>query len=193
MLINKHYNDAHNYILESQDEWDYDDSNKTDFPILTGDFVATQQPYTLPSGTIDVKRLEVTYDGTNWVKAEPFDVNERGISVASNAIGDFSQTAPKYDLISNAFFVYPIPTQSVDGGMKIWISRGPSLYTSAELTTGTKEPGFDSIFHDLIAYGVATDYAIIKNLPQAAGLKMEYQSKIERLKKHYSDKQEEVS
>lgn len=191
LLINKHYNDVHNLILESQDEWDYDDSNKTDFPILTGDFTASQQPYTLPSGTIDVKRLEVTYDGTNWVKAEPFDVNERGISVASNNLGDFSQAEPKYDLMSNAFFIYPIPESTVNEGMKLWIGRGPALYTSAELTTGTKEPGFDSLFHDLLSFGVAADYALIKNLPQANGLRREYEEKKMRLKKHYSDKQED--
>ena len=43
ITVNKHYNDVHTLILESQDEWDYDDSAYTDYPILTTNLVANQQ------------------------------------------------------------------------------------------------------------------------------------------------------
>lgn len=191
ITINKHYNDVHTLILESQDEWDYDDSAYTDYPILTTNLVANQQSYILPPTTFEIKRLEISYDGTNSVKVSPFDVGERGIATASNAIGDFSQSEPYYDLQAGALFLYPIPTANVTAGLKIWISRGPFEFTSAELTTGTREPGFDSIFHSILALGPSLDYSIANNLPQRESIKREYEEIKVRMKKFYSDKQED--
>ena len=48
LSINDHLNKIHVSILRSQDEWDYDDKNNSDLPILTADLVANQQYYTLP-------------------------------------------------------------------------------------------------------------------------------------------------
>jgi len=191
ITINKHYNDVHTLILESQDEWDYDDSAYADYPILTTSLVANQQYYVLPPTTFEVKRLEVSYDGTNWVKAEPFDINERGLATATNALGDFSQSTPFYDLQADSLFLYPIPTASVSGGLKIWISRGPQEFTSAELTTGTRQPGFDGLFHSILALGPSLDYAIANNLPQRESIKREYEEMKLKMRKFFSDKQED--
>lgn len=187
--INRHLNNVHTLILRSQDEWDYDDSNNTDFPILTADTVAGQAPYTLPTGTLKVKRLEVSYDGTNFNKAFPIDINERNLPTATNAIGDFSFSEPYYDLQSNVLWLYPTPTAVVVDGLKIWIDRGPVEFTSGELTTGTMEPGFDSLFHDVLAYGAALDFCIARNLSQTETIKREFEEKKQRLQNHYGNKQ----
>ena len=41
-LINQTYHKVVTMILQSQDEWDFDDKNHTDYPILTTDLVVSQ-------------------------------------------------------------------------------------------------------------------------------------------------------
>ena len=76
VFLNNSYDDIQTLILQSQDEWDFDDSNNTDFPILTADTVTDQADYALPSGTLKIKRVETTFDGTNWYRVAPLDINE---------------------------------------------------------------------------------------------------------------------
>ena len=84
--INTYWNKILTVILKTNDEWDYDDLNKTDFPILTTSTVASQQDYAMPAGALKIKRLEISYDGTNWYKAEPFDVTESGVATDTTSI-----------------------------------------------------------------------------------------------------------
>lgn len=192
LSINNHLNRIHTNILRSQDEWDYDDGGNSTLPILTADLVANQQYYTLPSGIIDIKRLEVSMDGSNYYKAMPIDINEIQKATNSSNLSDFSQNEPYYDLISSdTMALYPIPSSNVSAGLKIWISREPVEFTSSELTTGTKEPGFDSLFHQLLAYGPAMDFCMARGLPQYSSLKTAYDEMMLSLLNHYGDKQED--
>ncbi len=188
--INDHLNRIQTTILRSQDEWDFDDKNNTDLPILTADIVANQQYYTLPTGMIDMKRLEMSFDGVTFYKAMPLDINERQTDTSN--LSDFSQNQPYYDMVSSdTFTLYPIPTANVTGGLKIWVSRTPVEFTSAELTTGTKEPGFESLFHQMLAYGSAMDFCMARGLPQYSTIKSAYDEMSQSLSNHYGDKQED--
>lgn len=65
-LANLHYHLIDTMILESVSGFDYDDSNKTDYPIVTADLTANRQDYLLPTKTLRVKRVEVKMDGSTW-------------------------------------------------------------------------------------------------------------------------------
>jgi len=159
--INKWYNQVHAWILQAGDEWDYDDSNQTDFPTITTDLVANQQDYggLGKEYVIKVKRAEITYDGSYWVKALPFDLNEDENALDTTSVSsDFSQEYPRYRLLNNSVLVYPIPTANVTGGLKLYIDRSVVEFTSGEVTTGTKVPGFDVNFHDILPLGASYDY-----------------------------------
>lgn len=162
---NKYGRQIHSWILSSTDEVDYDDKNNTsDFPILTTNIVANQQDYSMPAEMTKIKRVEVTYDGTNWVKANPIDIDEITDSTSTNDIADnFSEDAPFYDINSNSVFLYPVPSTNVTAGIKIWIDRKANPFTSADVSTGTKEPGFDEDFHYLVPLLVTWDYVMFKS------------------------------
>src|SRR6266568_3426105 len=85
-------------ILQSMDDWDFDDySITTTYPVATRNIVANQPDYKFssaawallgPEGTssagnaairpLKIKRVEVSYDGgTTWYKAEPLDINQK--------------------------------------------------------------------------------------------------------------------
>ncbi len=189
--INKAYDDIHVLILQSVDSIDFDDKNKTDFPILTTDLVANQQDYGLPSSAFKVKRLEATYDNIEWKRLIAFDNNEISDATDTTTIAnDFNTDRPRYDMQSNSLFLYPIPTSNIIGGLKIWIDRNVTQFTSSDLTAGTAEPGFDKNFHDLIAMKASYDYLISKtdNFATADRLKNEIREMELRLAEHYGSK-----
>lgn len=199
--INKWYYKVVTMILDSQDGWDFDDSNYTDYPVATTAMVASQRDYVLPTSqkVLRVKRVDVTYDGTTYYKAEPFDINESGSGFGPSANttmettvdNRFSRTAPKYDLKANSIWIYPrAATADVTAGAKIRIefSRELDEFTTADTT---QEPGFDEPFHAMLAVGASLDFAIAKgkeNKNDLAALMADYEG---RIRKYYGKKEDD--
>jgi hypothetical protein len=192
--LNKWYNKIHTMILQSQDEWDFDDSNKTDFQILYTDIVANQQDYALPSEILKIKRVEVTYDGSTWSVVTPMDIGEYGKdSTVTTTSGMFNASSPYYDVMGSSVLLYPIPATSVSDGLKVWIDRSVTEFTSADVTAGTAQPGFDVNFHDMLPLGVAYDWFVGpgKDLQKSSAIISELSDYEARLRKHYSGKQKD--
>jgi hypothetical protein len=193
--INSWYERIVMAILRSQDDWEFDDSNKSDFPILTADLVANQQDYSLPVSCLKVQRLELAYDGVTPYKAEPIDVGMISKGTSPTEIAQWANTnRPYYDIRYSSIFLYPIPTANTANstGLKIWIGRGINEFTSADLSSGVASPGFDSIFHPLLAYGVAHDRAIAKSLTNADRIDKELQLLLQELATYYGRKDEDM-
>ncbi len=146
--INRYLDIFTTEILEAMDGWDFQGET------ATADLVASQTEYTFPTDILKIKRIEYTYDGTTWEKVEFFDVNERGRAMDSTSItNDFSVNEPFADLHDNSLFLYPTPTTSIVGGLKIWYEKLPT-----QLSGVTDEPPFSRPFHIGLAYGAAQDY-----------------------------------
>lgn len=199
---NRWYQKIVSMILQSMDDWDFDDSNETDYPVATTPLVANQRDYSFPDSLkiLQIKRIDLTYDGTNYYKAEEIDTANiaLGLGNDSSIDGHFSKTSPVIDFKSNAFWIYPRASQSdVDAGAKARLEflREPVEYTSAEVTAGTKEPGFDSIFHPMIPLGMIYDWCSAKggSSPVLTALKSDIAAELndyeQRLRKHYGTKQ----
>lgn len=177
-------------IWKAQDEMDFDDKNQSDFPILIADLVASQQDYALETDTVRIKRVEISYDGTNWYKAEPFDVNESGEALDTATIAkNFNKTAPYYDIQGNSIFLYPIPDAAVTGGLKLWVDRDMYVFTSPDVTTGTKKFGFDTQFHRLIPIIMAREFYLANDVNKASFFEQLADKIKADLRNHYSGKQ----
>lgn len=186
--INVSQNVIVSQILASQDEWDFDDPNYTDYPIATTSLVADQQSYIMPTSLdlLQIKRVEITYDGTNWYRAEAFDINESGRATNTADISqNFVTTQPYYDTQYNALFLYPIPSQNVTAGLKIWFSRNVDQFTASDTS---QEPAIDKPFHDMIAVKASLDYALSKGLKNKNDLKVMFDEFTTRLQRYYSQK-----
>jgi hypothetical protein len=135
-------------ILQSMDDWDFQAET------ATASLVAGQQEYTLPSDIIKLKRIEVSYDGTNWYTATPMDINEKSDDTSTTSIAnDFSTAKPYYDLMDGSLFLYPIPSANVTAGLKIWYEKNVTALSGASDT-----PSILRSFHKGLAYGAAEDY-----------------------------------
>ena len=200
--INIWYQKASTMILEAQDDADFDDLNATDYPIYSTNLVVGQRDYPIPEtlNFLSVKRVDITYDGTNYYRAMAFDNSSenRGMGPITGdenmeLIVDnrYSKTAPYYDIKYGSIFIYPRPSQA-GGKINAEFSRQVVEFTSADLAGGTKEPGFDGPFHPILAYGPAFEFAQKYNMPQQKTILMELQDYEERLKRHYGNKDKDI-
>jgi len=160
-------------ILGAEDEVDFDDERRSDYPIKYIPMVAGQRDYTIPVSekVLRFKRVDFTYDGTSYVRATPIDSSEikGGLTIPANTVGeatldgDFTKTSPKYDTKYNSIFAYPLADSAdVARGAKILVEwdREMQEFTLAEYTAGTEVPGFDSAFHKLVALGPSYEWCL---------------------------------
>jgi hypothetical protein len=178
-------------IMKSQDEFDWDDVNYSDYPIGTAP-LTTNRDYTLPAslGFLTLKRLDITWDGTTWYQATPIDSGQmhHPLGNADHEDANYSLNEPKYDPKSNGFWLYPRATQAqVDAGAKFRMefTREFDEFTSADTT---QEPPIDRPFHDLVPIGASLKWAVMKDQVRAQNLSSLYASGIEKLKTHYGRK-----
>jgi hypothetical protein len=186
--INTYYHYFVNEILEAMDGWDFQGE------IATTDLVASQQEYVFPTDILKVKRVEITYDGTNWYNAEPFDINMRAKATDTTSItNDFSTNKPYFDCFENSMFLYPIPDAAVTSGLKIWYEK-----EATELSGATDEPVFAEAYHKGLSYGAAKDWfqkysEVPANFKKAQTMSAEMQNSINRMKVFYNRKtQDEI-
>ncbi len=172
--INNAYEHVVALILSSDSKWQFDDLNNTDLPIATTQINANQQDYSLTDVQLTVDRIEILPNGgaaKDWKRLRQIDQQskKRGESVALTAYKSTPGLPDEYDLMGNSIFLYCIPNYTQAASLKVYYTRGAALFTSAEVSAGTKKPGFNSLFHDLIPMWVAYNYAIENGLKTANG------------------------
>lgn len=194
--LNLWYQKTVSMILESADEADFDDNRNTDYPILTTPMIAGQRDYTMPVSekVLKIKRLDISYDGSTYYKAEPIDAGEIPYGLGNDTTTDanFTRVAPRYDPQYNSLFIYPLPTAAdvaAGGLLRVEWERQITPFTSGELTTGTVVPGFDDPFHPILSYGAAFEYATSRQQPQLAQITAQLQDYEQRLRTHYGRKE----
>jgi hypothetical protein len=75
-------------------------------------------------------------------------------------------TPTEYDLIGIRFFLFPVPNYTQAKSIRIYFTRNPLLFdyalgTFTDATGSTSsEPGFNSLFHDLIPLWASYDYGL---------------------------------
>lgn len=205
--INIWYHKVITMVLQSEDGWDFDDATITStYPVATRAMVGSQRDYKFSTALwsligveggsaganaaivpLRIKRVDFTYDGSTYYKAELVDTGQigQGLGNDTNTDGYFSQNKPYYDLANGSLMVYPTATAvQVTGGAKIRIEF---TRAATEFVVGdtTKQPGFDLTFHGFLIDGPSYDYAMVKNLPHVGGLAEKVKEWEIRLKQYF--------
>lgn len=167
--------------------WKYDDKNNTDFPIATGNLVSGQDDYSLPVDTNFLNAVYVLQEGStdNWTKLIPLTLEEINRIEAEPAFQTTDSTPMYYRAIANSVKIYPASDYSLENGIMIEYSGDISGFTT---TDTTKTAGFDSMFHEAIAYYMASQIATINVLKIAQERRTEWQEWLLRIRRHYSQK-----
>jgi hypothetical protein len=171
--INNALNRVVALILGSNGRWQWDDTNNTDLPIGTATLVTTagaeQQDYSFDISHIEVLRVECKDASGAWQKLVPIDQAD----VWDQSLTDFLKTPGMpmyYDKTGSSIFLYPKPLAAAvtaSNGLKVFFQRPPNYFTTSSTTA---VPGFNSLFHRLIAILAARDYALVKTMPVAKAL-----------------------
>jgi hypothetical protein len=155
-------------ILGADGRWQWDDKNNTDFPEGTTTLVSGQADYTLDTTYIKIDGVSVKDVAGRWYRLLPFDPEDLKATYGPFLDrAQFLNTSGRplfYDIQGNSIILYPAPdagvTVTLASGLKVFAQRTAQLFTSAEVITGTKAPGFASPFHSLISYMSALPYAM---------------------------------
>lgn len=153
-------------IVGTNGGWNFDDFNFTTHPIATTTLVSGQQDYAFDTSLLILEGLDVlTKDGI-YLELFPIDKSEirERFGIALSEYAKTNGLPREYDKQGSSVFLYPAPdngiTVTLAAGLKAYFKRTASIYTSAEVTTGTKTPGFASPFHPIISYMAALPYCM---------------------------------
>lgn len=178
--INVAFNRVVSLINASDDRWQWDDTNNTDLPIATTtlnpNFPIIQQDYTLSTAFLTIDRVEITDLTGNTTELTPFDQHD----IKNTALTNYKKTPgvpTQYDKFGSSVTLYPPPNYTLAAGLKVYFTRGPNEFTSVDVTAGTKQPGFNSLFHDLIPLWVSYDYWLVNDQSLCSGYLGEIQRK----------------
>jgi len=178
IMVNNAYERVASLILQADGRWEWEDNNQTDQPVATTALVSGQNDYQLATTHLRITDLEVKDQNGNWAKLFPIDkrdISEDGVSITEEQ--ERTGTPTEYDVVGSQIILYPTPNYAQAASLKVYFQRGPALFTSGEVSTGTKQPGFNLLYHDLIPLWVAYNYAIANGQPTASAFMAEIQRK----------------
>lgn len=191
--INMNFYDVVTDIIRYNSNWEWDDTNKTDYPIGTTTLVASQRDYQLPSNFLKLLRVEVRDSAGNYQKVTEFDEQQVSSGLSEFMKGDGLPIY--YREVANSIELYPSASASVTtltAGLKVYYTRTQTEFTNADAAVS---PGFAANFHRVLSLGASYDYASVKltaNTTLIASLKGRLDKMREDIKEYYSSRNREV-
>lgn len=150
------------WIWKSQDSWEFDDSQNSNFPIATTTLVNGQRDYSLPTGALTIERVEVRDSAGNYFRIDPIDESE--VAGALTGYGESNGIPTRYWIKKRSIFLDSPPDTAqltASAGIRIYFRREVNEFTGSTTTT---EVGFGEPFDRAVAYGMAYDFALPRNM-----------------------------
>lgn len=167
-IITNYINDAYGryaiLALMSDNSWQFDDNNYTDFPIGNTDLIANQPDYTLNNSQVIIDQVEIR-DPTNTIWFDVPELDEREFP-----LNHFSQSQYNNNVAAiprqhvkkgNSIYLYPTPVYSVPQGLRVRFKRPPSYFVP---TDTIKQPGFNRMHQNYLIDYATWKYAMARNM-----------------------------
>lgn len=184
---------AFHIIFQADGRWQFDDSNHTDYPIITTNLVANQRDYSYTTDAnsnliLAIQKVAILPSATATLYEEITPADAQTDPLSSFVMSNTTGIPTLYDKTANGIFLDPIPSYNATAGLKLYISREGSYFTTADTT---KKPGFAGLYHEYLALYPAWQYAHRNNLANTNALYEEV-LKLERdITEHYSKRDED--
>ena len=180
-------------IFQVGGTWQFDDSNHLDYPIITTNLVSGQRDYTFTSDEagnliLDVQKVFVADENGLFREVSPVDVPAGAPSNYWDGLATTGQPNT-YEKNANGIFLDPIPNYNRTGGLKVYISREGSYFTTSDTT---KKPGIAGLFHEYLALRPSYQYAFRNSLANVNILKAEMQEMETAMMEYYKLREKDV-
>lgn len=188
--INEAYERVIAWILEADGLWQWDDTNYSDLPVGTQNLVEGQSKYSFNDKFLEIEEVQIKDKNGDWIIIEPIDQKEYSdYEPLSEAYTDAGMPVYYDKLTDDTIELFPAPTSAevtLASGLKIKYRRTASLFTSAEVTAGTKTPGFVSPFHYILSYMASIPYCMSYKKDRVSLYEKRVEEYKNELMKHYS-------
>lgn len=177
-------------IFKSSGRWQYDDSNHTDYPIITTALVQNQRDYTFTEDQqgniiLDIYKVMIADENGRYYELEPVDMqSDEGMESFYNG-QNLTGKPTRYDKTGNGILLDCIPDYDYANGLKVFINRESSYFT---VNDTTKKPGFSGLFHEYLALRPSYQYAYRKGLSNLVTLRDELMIMEKDIQKHYKNR-----
>jgi hypothetical protein len=185
--INEAYEETLAKIMTYDGYWQFDDSNYTTLPIGKGTLVTGQQDYAFDVSILSVLGVSVKDVNGNYIKLKHIDQSE--LDVDPEEYEENDGLPHSYDIQGSSILLYPAPltgSVTMSEGLKVFFQRTADVFTSAQVTTGTKVPGFASPFHYLISYKAAIPYCMAYKPDRVASYTLKVREMEKEMEKFYA-------
>lgn len=190
-LVNLTWDDYLQIALPASGTWQFDDSNFTDYPVIKANLVDGQEDYTFTTDEggnliLDIYKVAILPSATSTLYEEIYPIDQQTRDHAPDLVSETTaKGVPRqYDKTANAVILTPTPSYNATNGIKIYINREASYFTT---TDATKKPGCPGIHHKYFALKPALDYARRHSMSSEVSLRNEVQL-MERAIKEYFGK-----
>jgi len=179
--VNHAYHDAARLIWESCDDWNWDDTNQTGYPLAYRTLANASAKYQLPTTAFSIEGVEVKDSNSNWAKLKPMDYHD--LTISPEEYMETPSTPLYYDLVGNYIRLFPPPASAsvtLPSGLCLRMARDVTELASAS----TGSPGFAAPFHRLLSVRASLDF---EQDPNQRSLLREMRNRLEKgLTRFYS-------
>ena len=183
-------------IFEVGGTWNFDDSNHGDYPIITTDLVSGQRDYSFVADgngnlILDIYRVQVRNNSPQGEYFDIYPVDMQSRTAPSSFTDGLNLTGlpAQYDKTANGIFLDAIPNYNKTAGLKLFINREGSYFTTADTT---KKPGFAGLFHDYLVFAVSYDYCSTNQVQNYALYEKEMLKLQAGIENHYKARERDV-
>lgn len=151
-------------LFKADGKWQFDDSNHTDYPIIFTDLVSGQRTYSFTTDEdghviLDIHKVFFKDSATSRYQELPLvDAQSDSESVVGDITSGLTVSAfpTRADRTGTGIFLDSNPPSTVADGLKLYINREGSYFTTSDTT---KTPGFYGLYHEILILEACYRYA----------------------------------
>lgn len=192
--INVSLDDAIDIAIRECGTGQFDDTNHTDYPIITTDLNSGQRDvsYTSDSSSnliLDIYKVLVMNPSGVYVEIPQVDVQSQFDTQSFTDGRNQTGMPTSYDRTGNGIIFDVIPDYTKEDGIKMYINREGSYFTISDTT---KKSGLDGRLHEYLVVAPAYKFACRKGLESKNDLLRRKVELEEKIKNVYARKDRDV-
>lgn len=195
--INMAYSQVLASIFSVGGTWQFDDTYHPKYPIIRTDIESGKRDYAFIEDEqgnfiLDIYKIIITTKDGH--KKEIPLVNQQQYSNNQVNVRNFNSTETgtpsKADLTANGIFFDVIPDYDLEDGLEVYINRDGLYFNTSDTI---KKPGFNPLFHEILALIPSYKQARNWSLPNVVRLERDIEVMEEKIKENYGKRNRAVN